>query len=455
MADLTFDSMGKAVSGSVKGATDTLANLTNSKVLGSAASTAGKIGTSLIDGATRSATNQLSGFVGGSENLKAVESAVGSVKDSISGLLSGKTSLSEVGSGLLTGTTSAVENTLSGFVGGQDNLNTLKDTAGGLLSGEMSFSQAGDSLSGLVSGTIDKFAGGDLVASLTGSTGGQLLGMLGAKGSGDLGSDWGSMSPFLMARIYVCNAKGVADVTEFQGVYGPVAEGSFEAPLNWQSPFENTGPETKAPALTAMLQSGSLVPVLNALQAINPLKDSGLGQTIDASADRLKAAVRELEGRTGLTKLNSRQVFAGMPPVRMNFAMEFRATHDAYKEVEAPLQRLLEWVFPQELAEEGILSEVMQTARDLDSFIKAMFPSLAPKLLALTYAGKTYAPMVVESISFPLDAPKDSKGNMIAVTVQVNMATLTALDRSDIKRIFGRLGGAQTAALGGFEGVLA
>lgn len=455
MADLTLDSMGKAVSGSVQGATDTMANLTSSKVLGSAATTAGKIGTSLIEGATRSAGNELAGYVGGTENLKAAESAVESVKSSISGLLSGKSSVSEVGGGLVKGAGKVVDNAMSGIFGGQQNWEALKSSAGGLITGDTTLSQMGDTIGTSITGTIDKFTDGSMVGSLVGSTGGQLLGMLGAKGSGDLGSDWGTMSPFLMARIYVCDSRGVADITEFQGVYGPVAEGSFEAPLNWQSPFENTGPETKAPALTAMLQSGSLVPVLNALQAINPLKDSGLGQTIDASADRLKSAVRELEGRTGLTKLNSRQVFAGMPPVRINFAMEFRATHDAAKEVEAPLQRLLEWVFPQELAEEGILSEVMQTARDLDSFIKAMFPSLAPKLLALTHAGKTYAPMVVESISYPIDGPKDSNGNMIAVTVQVNMATLTALDRSDIKRIFSRLGGAQTSALGAFTGALA
>jgi len=439
MADLTLDSMGRALSGSLKGASDSLAGATENKVLGSAAKAAGRAGTSLIDGATRSAENALSGIVGGSENLKVLESAAGSVKGSIAGLLSGERSFSDVGGGLLKGASSAVDGALGGLVGGQENLNTLKGAASGLLSGDTSLSQVGEQLGGKLSGAIDNIAAGDMVGSLVGGTGGKLLGMLGSKGAGDLGSDWGSMSPFLMARLYVCNSKGVADITSFQGVYGPIAEGSFEAPLNWQSPFENTGPETKAPALTAMLQSGSLVPVINALQAINPLKDGSIGSALDASSDKLKAAVRELEGRTGLTKLNSRQVFAGMPPVRMNFAMEFRATHDAVKEVEAPLQRLLEWVFPQELAEDGILSEVLQTARDLDSFIKAMFPSLAPKLLALTYAGKTYAPMVVESISYPLDAPKDSKGNMIAVTVQVNMATLTALDRADIKRMFSRL----------------
>jgi hypothetical protein len=187
-----------------------------------------------------------------------------------------------------------------------------------------------------------------------------------------------------------------------------------------------------------MIQSGSLVPVLNALQAVNPDPNGKIGGMIDTSADKLKSAVHELAGRTGMTKLNSRQVFSGAPPTRINFSIQFRATTDAAKEVMAPLQRLLEWVFPQELAEEGILSEVLQTTRDMDSFIKALFPSLTPKLIGLTYAAQTYSPMVVETISYPLTGPKDSRGNFLDLTVQVGMATLTALDRPDIKRFFAR-----------------
>ncbi len=437
MTDFSFDSLGKTVAGSLKGAAETVAGSTSNKLLGSAATGAGKIGANLITGAARSAENALSGYVGGADNLKALQSVAGAAKDGIAGLLSGERSLADVGGSLMTGASSMVDGALSGFVGGPENLASLKSAAGGLLSGETSLAQIGEGLSNTLSGAIDNLADTSLVGDLVGGITDNLLG--GATVGNDLGSDWGRMSRMLLARLYVCDSKGVASITEFEGVFGPIVEGSFESTQNWQSPFENTGPETKAPALTATLQSGSLVPVLNALQAINPAQDSAVGQFIDASADKLKTAVRELEGRTGLTKLNSRQVFSGMPPVRVNFSLLFRATHDAVKEVEAPLQRLHEWVFPQELAEDGILSEVLQTARDLDSFIKAMFPSLAPKLLGLTYSGRTYPAMVVESISYPLDAPKDENGNYIDLAVQVNMATLTALDRADIKRLFSRI----------------
>jgi hypothetical protein len=386
MADFSFDKAGALVSSSLKGVTGTLAGSTSNKLLGSAATTVGRVGEGVIGGVARQAENTLAGFVGGKENLN---------------LLKG-------GAEKVTGTVSALWN------------------------GETTFSEVGEK----ISGSVSEFLDGDTAASGLGGVADSLLGL--KVSSNDLGSDWGSLSPLLMARMFVCDSKGVADIQEYEGVYGAMEEGSFEATFNWQSPFENMGPETKAPALTAMIQSGSLVPVLNALQAVNPDPNGKIGAMLDTGADKLKKAVHELEGRTGMTKLNSRQVFSGMPPVRINFSVEFRATTDAAKEVMAPLQRLLEWVFPQELAEEGILSEVLQTTRDLDSFIKALFPSLTPKLIGLTYAAQTYAPMVVESISYPLTGPKDNRGNFIALTVQVSMATLTALDRPDIKRFFAR-----------------
>ncbi|QLG96714.1 hypothetical protein HZF02_32880 (plasmid) [Pseudomonas yamanorum] len=341
------------------------------------------------------------------------------------------------------GVASQAQNTLAGYVGGRENLKLLESgatktyetvtgTVSALWKGETTFSDVGEKITGTVTNLLE----GDTAGSIFGGVTDSLLGM--RVSSNDLGSDWGTLSPLLLGRIFVCDSKGVPDINEYEGVYGPMEEGTFEATFNWQSPFENMGPETKAPALTAMIQSGALVPVINALQAVNPDPNGKIGSMLDAGADKLKSAVRELEGRTGITKLNSRQVFSGMPPVRMNFSIDFRALTNAAKEVEAPLQRLLEWVFPQELAEEGILSEVLQTSRDVDSFIKALFPSRAPKLLGLTYAGKTFSPMVVESISYSLTAPKDSRGNFTNLTVQVNMATLTALDRPDIKRFFSR-----------------
>lgn len=391
MADFSTDSLGKTVGASIFGVTPTDAGNTSNTLLGSVASVTGKVGTSVVDGVLQSANDTVAGAVGGQANLQAITGAVGKVSGTVIDLFKGNTTVSDV--------YGEVKGKLTELVDG-------KAIAGA---------------KGLVTGQI-----GGLLPGLTGL-------------SNDLGSDWGNLSQVLMARIFVCDAKGVPNTAEFAGVYGPLAEGSgVSITQNWQSPFENSGPETKAPTLTGMLQTGGLVPVLNALQAISPFKDGAVSDSINSSSDKLKSIMHDLQGRTGVTRLNSRQVFAGMPPVKFGFSIRFRALTDAQKEVEAPLARLLEWVFPQELADDGILSEVLQTTKDVDSFIKALFPSKAPLLLGLTHGGRTYPPSVIENIDYPLDAPRDNQGNYIDLTVQVSMSTLTALDRPDIRKFFSR-----------------
>lgn len=396
MADFSLDSLGNTVSGSIKGVTGTVAGATSNKLLGSATKFIGDSAAGAASGILQAGVSRLDGLVGGTANRKALEGAVSTVTGTVSDLWSGKTTFGDV------------------------------------------YDNVADKVNGLVDGVknADPY---EVVGSIVGANGPGVLNLGGIKtANSDLGGDWGTLSPLLLLRIFVCDAKGVADMVEFAGVYGALKEGSTDIQQNWQSPFENTGPETKAPALAGMLQSGSLVPVLNALQAISPFKDGSIADTLNAGSDKLKSIMRDLEGRTGITKLNSRQVFAGMPPMKVNFTLHFRALHDPLTEVEAPLTRLLEWVFPQELAEDGILSEVLQTTKDVDSFIKALFPSKAPRLMGLTYAGRTWSPMVIETVSFPLDAPKDSRGYFIDLPVQISMSTLTALDRPDIKRFFGR-----------------
>ena len=394
MADFSVDSLGKTVSASIQGVTAPVAASTSNKLLGSATKFVENGAAGAASGIYKVGVSTLDGFVGGSANREALTGAVSTVSGTVADLWSGKTTVGQV-------------------VG-----------------------QVSEKVMGLVDGVTNADPEA-LVGNIMGGVGEYIPGLKTL--SSDLGGEWGRLSPLLLARLFVCNSKGVADLKhEFVGIYAAIKEGSFESQQNWVSPFESTGPETKAPALAGMLQSGSLVPVLNALQAISPFKDGVIADTLNAGSDKLKSVMRDLEGRTGITKLNSRQVFSGMPPVKVNFTLHFRAVNDALAEVEAPLTRLLEWVFPQELAADGILSEVIGTTKDVDSFIKALFPSFAPKMLGFTYAGRTWSPMVIESVSFPLDAPKDINGYFTDLPVQVSMATLTALDRPDIKRFFGR-----------------
>ena len=247
---------------------------------------------------------------------------------------------------------------------------------------------------------------------------------------------WGGLSKHLFARIFPCNAAGVEkldDKGRATDIFVPATDVQFEATLNWQSPFEQSGPESKAPTIMALLQTGQVATIANQLQDIaagTPIE--GISRTV---AGKFESWARELEGRTGITKLNSRQVFAGMPPVRITMNLHLRAFTDADIEVMDPYQRLLEWAFPQKLAANGIISEIISNS---EGFIRAMFPSEAPQMVGLTYGNNRYAAMVIESVSNPLDGPMDESGRPLYRTVQIVLATLTALDKNDVASLFTR-----------------
>lgn len=366
------------------------------------------VATSLVTGAARAGTSMVDGLVGGAENRKLIQEAAGSVYGGAKDVLSGNKTLS----GLFSGESGA-SGAVAGSVGGFTDVN------------------------GICMGPV----GGALVTSLLG---------VGPRE----GSDWGHLSRHLIARIYPCDSQGIARPLEL-GVSGPATEVNFDTTLNWQSPFENIGPEAKAPALMAMIQSGSLVPVVNAIQAVLPAGDGVISSTLQRGSDTLKKAVRDLEGKTGITKLNSRQVFSGMPPIKVTLTLHFRALTDPMAEVVDPYQRLLQMAMPQRLSEDGILAGAIDgaasmdygkfsstgTANDgatsaVDSFLKVMFPSDAPMLVGFIYGNNRYPAMVIESISNPLDGPMDPNGRPSYRAVQLTLATLTALDRADIGKMF-------------------
>lgn len=96
----------------------------------------------------------------------------------------------------------------------------------------------------------------------------------------------------------------------------------------------------------------------------------------------------------GITRLNSTQVFAGMPPIKIAVTALFRAWKDPAKEVEAPFNQLMSWALPAELSDLGpILSRATDYAAGEDlSAVEVLAPSIAPAKIAMTYKGKTYAP---------------------------------------------------------------
>ncbi|MEM5427207.1 hypothetical protein [Cupriavidus oxalaticus] len=296
-----------------------------------------------------------------------------------------------------------------------------------------------DSISGSVAAKVT----GAIKGAIAGSPVGNLLGpastMMG--GSKVLTSQWGELSPHLIARFYPVRrmldgsgwerSSGTREISaadtfvvdDDYEVWCPIMDGTSEMTLNWQSPFENTGPDSKAPTLSAMMQSGSLTPVAQAVL-------DGTGR--DSAA---VAALQSATGRAGITKLNSTQVFSGMPPVKLSMTLHFRALIDPASEVRAPLAQLKEWALPQFLADDGFIANAVKNGGN-QSISQTVFPSMTPQIIGMKYGDMTLQPLVIESLSEPITAPRSSDGVIIAESVQVTLATLTALDRRDVQRIY-------------------
>lgn len=234
---------------------------------------------------------------------------------------------------------------------------------------------------------------------------------------GALGSLWDGLNPHLVASIYEVDHKGnrIGEVVVKAALSD---DANLELTLNWQSPFEQAGPESRAPALMAMLQSG----------ALQPLADR-MGETVK---EALRGGIDAARGRTGITKLNSTQVFSGMPPMRIQANLLLRAWRDPDAEVERPLDQLMKWSLPKKLAPEGtMLTSAIDFTKGDKSLTEAALPSEAPSLLAITYKGRTYAPMVIENVGVPLGSPIDKLGRFVQLTIPVTFSSLTAIDGSD------------------------
>lgn len=243
-----------------------------------------------------------------------------------------------------------------------------------------------------------------------------------------LSSLWDGLSPHLIASFYEVERGGTDRQTwlPVQGgpsVKAPLTEANLELLLNWQSPFENAGADKGMPSLSAMLQSGALQPFVS---------DNG----------KASESLGKFEGRTGITKLNSTQVFSGMPPAKLQVTALFRAWRNALTEVEAPINQLMKWALPKELATEGPILSLIEGAKQVASgkpldgaAAQALLPSLAPCKIAMKYKGRLISPLVIESIGQPWSSPVDKGGRFVEMVVPMTLCTLTALDRNDWHRV--------------------
>lgn len=260
-----------------------------------------------------------------------------------------------------------------------------------------------------------------------------------------LKSEWGSLNPILLASLYPVDRYG-QPLADEPVVVSPPIEGSVEISANWQSPFESMGPETKAPALMAMLQTGMITSTVVSLTGAasvllggtgDRLISSGVNSAADWLDQKFGAAFDSIQGVTGMTKLNSTQVFTGAAPVKIPLTLAFRAFRDTKAEVQDPLDMLAQWALPVDLSVEGSISGAVRGVANAltgNGSWSAVFPSRAPRYLGLKYGGYTFSPLVIESISHPIVTPRASDGGPLQVHVQVSLASVTALDANDWRR---------------------
>jgi len=216
-------------------------------------------------------------------------------------------------------------------------------------------------------------------------------------------------------------------------------DADFSIESQYSTPFESSNPEGRLPNLMGMIQSGQINAAYYSLFALSN-DPTGVGATVAEGVsmaanvtgvgDMLSESEGKLQGllgRSNFTKLNSRQIFTSSNSVRITGTLFFQAWANAKVEVEDALQQLQIWSSAAELSKQSLLVGGIK-----DGFSEAMFPSIIPPLVQLQYGGKTYSPMVIESVSAPITAPMTKDGDRIAVRVQVVFLSLTAWDAQNI-----------------------
>lgn len=243
-----------------------------------------------------------------------------------------------------------------------------------------------------------------------------------------LKSKWDGLSQHLLASLYPVNRRG-DPLPDEPSVVAPLTDAMLQGQANWQSPFEQSGVENKAPFITALLQSGGAESLL---QFIPSRFREGDGALANLSREITEFS-RSGENRSGMTKLNSTQIYSGSPPLKITGTLHFRAFSDPQAEVHDPVDQLVRWFLPAQLAPNGNLVSALQEIGN-GNFLKALLPSEAPQPVAFRYGGRLFAPMVIEDLQHPLTVPRSIDGEMLHVTMQISLATLTSMDRQDWDR---------------------
>lgn len=244
---------------------------------------------------------------------------------------------------------------------------------------------------------------------------------------------WGRLSKGLLAEIYPLkkiNRDGGTFDFERAGasVFALLTEGQIEFSNNYTTPFESSNPETRLPNLMAMIQSGQLITAFGQIfgeqKPQGPLELTGLSGYLKQGADLLQS----LEGSSNLTKVNSTEIYVSTSPLKMPLTFVLRAWEDAKTEVEDPIARLESWTLPEYLYDQGLLVSLANSGDSIKEKFQSLWPSKVPPFVAIQYAGRTYKPLLIETISSPLVVERDPDLNRLFAQVTLSVTSRTALD---------------------------
>ena len=218
-----------------------------------------------------------------------------------------------------------------------------------------------------------------------------------------------------------------------------LSEADINVESQYSTPFESSNPETRLPNLMGALQSGQANAAFYSFFAFNGDPQGFVQSAVEAvGLDGFTTQIRQgfeeqlrgLKDRSNFTKLNSQQIYTSSSSVRISATLVFEAWSDAKKEVEDQVEKLQMWASAKELSAKSLVVSGLQ-----NGFSEAMFPSIIPPLVQFQYGGKTYKPLVVESVSTPIVAPMTKNGDRVALLVPVVLLSRTAWDAQNIKEL--------------------
>lgn len=244
---------------------------------------------------------------------------------------------------------------------------------------------------------------------------------------------WGRLSKGLLAEIYPLkkiNRDGGTFDFERAGasVFALLTEGQIEFSNNYTTPFESSNPESRLPNLMGMIQSGQLISAFG--QIFGGDKTQGFLDLINLSGlvEQGGDLLQSLEGSSNLTKVNSTEIYVSTSPLKMPLTFVLRAWQDAKTEVEDPIARLESWTLPEYLYDQGLLVSLANSAGSVTEQFQSLWPSKVPPFVAIQYAGRTYKPLLIETISSPLVVERDPDLNRLFAQVTLSVTSRTALD---------------------------